>query len=60
MANVFLAGLAALRAASADLRQRQPRMIEKGPAKIGQFDAARAADEQLRTDLIFKIPDLAA
>ena len=43
-----------------DLHQRQPRMIEKGPAGVGQLDAARAADKQLHADLIFEIPDLAA
>ena len=43
-----------------DLHQRQPRVIEKGPAGIGQFDAARAADKQLRADFIFEVPDLTA
>lgn len=43
-----------------DLRKRQPRMVEKGPAGIGQLDAARATDKQLRADLVFKIPDLTA
>ena len=43
-----------------DLHQRQPRMIEEGPAGIGQLDAARAADKQLRADFIFEVPDLTA
>ena len=43
-----------------DLRQRQSGMVKKGLACSSQFDAVDAADEQLLTDLIFKIPDLTA
>ena len=43
-----------------DLQQRRPRMIEKGSAGGGQFDAARAAGKQLHADLMFEIPDLTA
>ena len=43
-----------------DLHQRQPRMIEKDPAGVGQLDATRAADKQLNADLIFEVSDLTA
>src|SRR6478735_11859727 len=43
-----------------DLHQRQPRMIEKGSARVSQLDAARAADKQRYPDLIFKVSDLTA
>jgi hypothetical protein len=57
MANVFLAGCAALRAASTaglcrpacrfhrslDLHQRQAGVVEKGLARGGQLDAVNAA-----------------
>ena len=61
MANVFLAGCAALRAASTariDLRQRQPGMVEKGPASGGQLDAMNAARQQLGPDLVLQVANL--
>ena len=42
------------------LSQRQPRMVEKGAACGGQFDAVHAAAHQLDADLVFEIADLAA
>src|SRR3984957_20423508 len=42
------------------LHQRQPRMIEKGSARVSQLDAARAADKQWYAYLIFKVSDLTA
>src|SRR6266545_3311648 len=41
------------------LSQRQPRMVEKGAAGGGQFNAVHAAAHKLNTDLIFEITDLA-
>jgi hypothetical protein len=41
------------------LGQREPRMIEKGSAGGSQFRAARTPDQQLNTDLVLKIADLA-
>jgi len=35
-------------------------VIEKGPTCCGQRDALGAAGQELRTDLILKIPDLSA
>src|SRR5689334_25285966 len=35
-------------------------MIQERPARVGQRDAARAADEQLRADLMLEIADLTA
>jgi hypothetical protein len=43
-----------------DLRQRQPRMVEKRLACGGQFDAVHAAGHQLDANLVFEIADLAA
>jgi hypothetical protein len=40
------------------LDQRQPSVIEKSPARIGQFHAVNAAAQQLRPDLVLQIPDL--
>ena len=62
MAKVGLTGCAARRAASCGrlgLRERQPRMIEKGPPGGGQFDAVHAAAHKLDADLVFEIADLA-
>ena len=42
------------------LVERQPCRLEEGFARRGEFDAARAADEQRRADLVFEITDLAA
>ena len=41
-----------------DLRQREPRMVEKGLAGGGQFGAVHAAAKELNADLIFEISDL--
>ena len=62
MANVFLAGCAALRHfhRGIDLRQRQSGMVEKALACIGQLDAVHAAHHKLGADLVFEIADLAA
>ena len=35
-------------------------MIEEDAAGTGEFDAASAADQQLRANLIFQVPDLTA
>jgi hypothetical protein len=43
-----------------DLRQRQPRVIEKRFSGGGELDPMDAAREQRRADLIFEIADLAA
>lgn len=43
-----------------DLRQREPRVIEKSPACRRQLDTLRATDEKLCADLIFEIADLPA
>jgi len=43
-----------------DLRQGEPRMVEKGPAGGGQFDAVHAALHKLCADLEFEIADLPA
>jgi hypothetical protein len=45
---------------SLDLRQRQPRVIEKSAACRRQLDALRATDEKLCADFIFEIADLPA
>src|SRR5271170_64441 len=42
------------------LRQRKARMVEKDSAGIGELDAARAPDQQLRADLMFQVSDLTA
>ena len=55
-----LRGAARRFASRLDLGQRQPCMVEKGPAGGGQFDAVRAAAQQLDADLVFEIADLAA
>jgi hypothetical protein len=43
-----------------DLRQCQPRMIEKGSARRGQLDPARTAGQELSPDLVLQIADLPA
>ena len=63
MANVFLAGCAALRARfhrGIDLRQRQPGMVEKGLACGGQLDAMNAARQQRSPDLVLQVANLPA
>src|SRR5882724_3496989 len=42
------------------LRQRQPRMVEKGLACGGQLDAVNAARQQLRPDLVLQVANLPA
>lgn len=43
-----------------DLKQRQPRVIEKNPARIGQVDTASAARKKCDADLRFQIAHLPA
>jgi len=43
-----------------DLKQRQPRMIEKGTAGCGQRDAAGDALQQWDTDFEFEVADVPA
>jgi hypothetical protein len=40
-----------------DLRQRKAGMVQKDATGIGELDAARAADQQLRADLMFQVSD---
>jgi hypothetical protein len=42
------------------VRQRKARMVEKDSAGIGELDAARAPDQQLRADFMLQISDLTA
>jgi hypothetical protein len=40
------------------MRQHQAGVIEKGSTRRRQFDAVRAAREQLSANLVFKVADL--
>src|SRR5271156_2412607 len=59
-AKIDFSGLAGGFAGGLHLRQRKARMVEKDSAGIGELDAARAPDQQLRADLMFQVSDLTA
>src|ERR1700729_2245693 len=43
-----------------NLRQGEPDMVKKGPARSGELDAMNAAREQLGSDLVLEVTNLPA
>src|SRR5260370_5689274 len=55
-----ISGRARRSAGRLDLRERQPRVVEKRPTCGRQFDPTRAAYQELDADLRFEVADLPA